>query len=939
MNSIFFEKFFCAVFLRKIFCYNDFKNFLREVVPMNKFFAEKKSALGLVTEFLTFAVVVGLAAFFAYNKIDIEIKKALCESVVKHSQTIAFGLKQQFDQEIYQMQTAAYVLETEQLTPDELFKIASMNIQGKTLGIISEDGEVFEGVDLKPEVFKSLEEVFNAQNVIKYRKDSGLLFAVPVTLGGKTHMFYECYDNDALRHTFKAISYNGDGTIILLHTNEDWIVLSDGKELVNTDPKMDPGWGQLLLEMQKSPTGDAAIYYSHPFGDLSIGGYFMYFAYIDKDLNFGISGYAPWRSVAVGIDYIYLVMLVGFCILILFIFLFGRYLFKSYEGKILAREKVLADSANQAKSDFLSNMSHEIRTPINAIMGMDEMILRDSKDNVILEYANNIQNAAKNLLGIVNDILDFSKIEAGKMEIIPVEYSLSSLLNDLLHMIEKRADDKGLEFIVLADKNLPSELFGDEIRIKQIITNILTNAVKYTEKGSVTLQVTFKKKSNEIILLHISVTDTGIGIKEEDMEKLFSAFERIEEKRNRTIEGTGLGMNITQKLLTMMKSTLKVQSVYGKGSTFSAEIEQKVLSWEPLGDFEESYKKTLSQRKEYHEKFIAPDAKILVVDDTPMNLTVVKGLLRQTKVQIETAESGAECLNLVEKNHYDIIFLDHRMPNMDGVETLAEMKEMPTNKNVETPVISLTANAISGAREQYIAAGFQDYLTKPIDSAKLEQMMIKYLPPEKVKISTGETSEVEEEIKIPAEFQNLQGIDAAAGIKNCGSDEDYKNALKVFANSISTGAEEIEKFFDNQDWKNYTTKVHALKSTSRIIGAAELSELAKNLEDAGNAGNISEIKNSTPKLLELYRNFDTVLEFLQDKKVDDASKPLIEDAQLAEAYEALKEIAASFDFDNAQFVLQELENYRLPENEIEKYKKIKSAVENLDWEQVNNLLL
>ena len=320
-----------------------------------------------------------------------------------------------------------------------------------------------------------------------------------------------------------------------------------------------------------------------------------------------------------------------------------------------------------------------------------------------------------------------------------------------------------------------------------------------------------------------------------------------------------------------------------------------------------------------------------------MNLTVVKGLLRQTKVQIETAESGAECLNLVEKKHYDIIFLDHRMPNMDGVETLAAMKEMPTNKNVETPVISLTANAISGAREQYIAAGFQDYLTKPIDSAKLEQMMIKYLPPEKVKITSGEEVE-EEKISVPEEFQNLQGIDAAAGIKNCGSEEDYKNALKVFANSISTGAEEIEKFFDTGDWKNYTTKVHALKSTSRIIGAAELSELAKNLEDAGNAENISEIKNSTPKLLQLYRNFGEVLEFLQDKKVDDAEKTLIDDAQLAEAYEALKEIAASFDFDNAQFILQELENYRLPENEVDKYKKIKSAVENLDWEQVNNLL-
>ncbi len=911
-------------------------NLSEEVGVMKKFLKEKQSILRLITEFLFVALLVGLAAFFAYTKIDEKIKEALCESVVKHSQTIAFSLKQQFDQEIYQLQTASIVLEGRQITPEELFKVATMDVPGKTLGIISAEGNVFAGEGLKPEVFETLKGVFLGESVMNYRTDSGLLFAVPVHLGDRTHMLYERYEDDALRHTFKALSYNGEGTIILLHGRDQWTVLSEGAELINEDPKMDPGWTQLKAEMKKHD--DVAIYYEHPFGDFSRGGYFMYFANIDKKFNFGISGYAAWQAVAVGINYIYLVMLIGFGVLILFVFVFGRYLWKSYESKTLAHEKVLADSANQAKSDFLSNMSHEIRTPINAIMGMDEMILRDALDTTILEYAGNIQNAAKNLLGIVNDILDFSKIEAGKMEIIPVEYSLSSLLNDLLHMIEKRAEDKGLEFLVLADEKLPSELFGDEIRIKQIITNILTNAVKYTEKGSITLQVTFHKKSSDTILLCFSVTDTGIGIKEEDMEKLFNAFERIEEKRNRTIEGTGLGMNISQHLLNMMGSTMKVQSIYGRGSTFSADIEQKVVSWEPIGDFAENYKKSLTQRKEYKEKFTAPDAKILVVDDTPMNLTVVKGLLRQTKVQIDTADSGSECLDLVEKNHYDIIFLDHRMPNMDGIETLAEMKEMPTNKNVETPVISLTANAVSGAREQYIAAGFQDYLTKPIDSDRLEQVMIKYLPPEKVHITKADEVAEVEEIKVPEEFQNLQGINAEVGIKNCGSEDVYRNALKVFADSILTGAEEIEKYFDEGDWKDYTTKVHALKSTSRIIGAAELSELAKNLEDAGNAENISEIKNSTPKLLELYRSFDEVLKFLQTPKQDDSTKPLIDEAELAEAYEALKEISASFDYDNAKFILQSLEEYRLPDAEVDKFKKIKSAVESLNWEQVNILL-
>jgi len=914
--------------------------FLGEVEHMEKIM-KKISALhwslfGIVTEFLICTVIVGFVTFCAYHKIDNEIKDSLCESVVRQSKTIAFGLNQQFEQEIYQLQTAVAFLENEKVPPDEMIAVATMHIPGKTLGIIAEDGEILEGRGLPPEVFQSLADVFKGENVVNYRRDSGLLFAVPLNFQNRKCMFYECYNDEALKHTFKALSYNGEGTIILLHSAEDWTVIADGKELVNKDPKMNHGWHKLFKAMEKSEDGDAAVYFEHPFMNFEVGGYFMYYSWISKDRNFGISGYAPWHSVAVGIDYIYLVMLIGIFVLILALFLYIRYLMKSYESKNLAQEKTLADSANKAKSEFLSNMSHEIRTPINAIMGMDEMILRDSKDNTILEYAGNIQNAAKNLLGIVNDILDFSKIEAGKMEIIPVEYQLSSLLNDLLHMVEKRAENKGLEFIVLADQKLPSMLYGDEIRIKQVITNILTNAVKYTEKGSVTLQVHFRKKSSDTILLCVSVTDTGIGIKPEDMQKLFSAFERIEEERNRTIEGTGLGMNITQRLLSLMGTKLNVRSVYGKGSTFSAEIEQKVVSWEEIGDFAENYKKSLTKRKEYHEKFVAPDAKILVVDDTPMNLTVVKGLLRQTKVQIDTAESGMECIKLVEKNHYDIIFLDHRMPVMDGIETLQAIKELPTNPNVETPVISLTANAISGAREQYIAAGFQDYLTKPIDSDKLEQMMIKYLPQEKVHISTGE--DAEEKISVPEEFQSLQGIDAEAGIKNCGSEDDYRNALKVFANSISTGAAEIEKFFDTGDWKNYTTKVHALKSTSRIIGANELSDLAKNLEDAGNAADLDKIKTETPRLLEMYKSYSEVLKNFQDVKQDDSNKPPIDQDQLVEAYEALKEIAASFDYDNAKFVLQSLEEYRLPEDEIERYEQIKVALENLDWEKVNELL-
>ncbi len=587
-----------------------------------------------------------------------------------------------------------------------------------------------------------------------------------------------------------------------------------------------------------------------------------------------------------------------------------------------------AEAANKSKSQFLSNMSHEIRTPINAILGMNEMILREAIAPNIIEYAENIRTAGNTLLGIVNDILDFSKIEAGKMEIIPVEYSLSSLLNDLVNMIQKRAENKGLTFYINADENLPSELFGDEIRIKQIVTNILTNAVKYTEKGSVTLTVSFTKIAENKIKIFFSVNDTGIGIKPEDIKKLYSAFERIEEKRNRTIEGTGLGMNITQRLLAMMGSELNVESVYGKGSNFSFEIEQKVVNWHELGNFEENFRHALSQHKKYREKFTAPNAKILIVDDTVMNLTVVKGLLKQTKIKIDTADSGYECLSIVTKNKYDIIFLDHRMPGIDGIETLHRMQEMHNNLNQDTPVISLTANAISGARKQYIDAGFQDYLTKPIDSAKLEEMIIEYLPPEKV-LAVDENSAVEENISeetLPEWLKNLDSLNIADGLKNCGSVDSYLDALTVFAQSVISGAKEIANFYKSSDWKNYTTKVHALKSSARVIGANELSEKARRLEDAGNSGYIDEIKKDTDGLLELYISYSEKLSPLLKVEEDDADKPLIDAENLAEAYEALQGAAAEFDFDTAQMVLESLAEYKIPADEKEKFDKIKTAI-------------
>ena len=411
-----------------------------------------------------------------------------------------------------------------------------------------------------------------------------------------------------------------------------------------------------------------------------------------------------------------------------------------------------AQAANQAKSAFLSHMSHEIRTPINAILGMDEMILRESSDTGITGYAEDIMSAGNSLLGLVNDILDFSKIEAGKLDIIPVEYEFASVLNDLYNMIKKRAEDKGLKLELDIDPAIPAILYGDEIRVKQVITNILTNAVKYTEKGSVTLSIRRldgnKGREQEgygdshgmacfrnPVSLKVSVKDTGIGIREEDRERLFGAFERVDEKRNRTIEGTGLGLNITRRLLALMDSSLSLESTYGEGSEFSFVLVQGISRDEPIGDMKSRWNRAASTHRVYRESFRAEEAYILVVDDTRMNLDVMKNLLKKTGIRIDTAGSGQEALELVRKNTYDVIFMDHRMPQMDGIECFRRMKQLPDHKCPEAPVISLTANAVSGAREEYLREGFADYLTKPIDSGRLEEMLIRYLPAGKVKLS------------------------------------------------------------------------------------------------------------------------------------------------------------------------------------------------------------
>lgn len=388
--------------------------------------------------------------------------------------------------------------------------------------------------------------------------------------------------------------------------------------------------------------------------------------------------------------------------------------------------KIQADEANRAKSDFLARMSHEIRSPINAILGMNEMILRESNEEDIKGYALDAKNSTESLLRIVNDLLDSAKIASGKMEINPVDYKISSFLLDIKSMIYVKSKEKKLALRFKIDENIPSVVYGDDVRVKQILLNLLYNAVKYTSKGGILFTVTGDVEGEDVIL-HCCVKDTGIGIKPENISHLFDEFERINVGKNRYIEGTGLGLNITSRLLMMMGSKLKVESTYGEGSSFYFDLKQKIVDNTPVGKFQrEAIKKEIDYN--YNVTFTAPEAKILVVDDSNVNLKVFISLLKNTKVNITTAISGVECLELVKENRYDLIFLDHMMPKMDGVETLYYLQNMPENKSENAPIIMLTANASEGAKEQYIKQGFDGFLSKPINSVDLEKMICNMLP-------------------------------------------------------------------------------------------------------------------------------------------------------------------------------------------------------------------
>lgn len=583
-----------------------------------------------------------------------------------------------------------------------------------------------------------------------------------------------------------------------------------------------------------------------------------------------------------------------------------------------------AQEATRSKSRFLANMSHEIRTPINAVMGMNEMILRESNEPEICNYAGEVKIAAESLLGIVNDILDISKIEAGKLELLSVSYSLKQIINDMYNLFRFKAEGKGLRFEVIADETLPSKLRGDDVRLKEIISNLISNAIKYTHEGSVTFEVRYLGEGK----VHFSVKDTGIGIRAEDADRLFNAFDRMEEQRNRSIEGTGLGLNITCALLKMMNTQLGFASVYGEGSEFSFVLEQQVEDTTPIGSLRLQRE---HEHKAYSAGFTAEWAKVLVVDDNDMNRRVFRQLLKKTGVQITEAAGGRESLELVKTTAFDVIFMDHMMPEMDGIQALNAMREMEDNLSSGAPVIALTANAVVGAEEYYLKKGFDGFLSKPIDHKKLERMLISLLGEENVRIGGAEDEICSEMIALP----EIEGFDHGYARLHLSSDGQILDTLRMLRSSIKKDAAELCSYFDELDERldSYRIKIHSMKSSAALVGIVSLAGMAMELETAARNRESSVIRALHPvfieRWLEYYGKLSVVAEEKNPEMSADEHKQEVE-----EIFTRIRSAAEDMDVDALDSLSAELERYAFSAEMSEKVEDIRSLILDFRIEEI-----
>lgn len=609
------------------------------------------------------------------------------------------------------------------------------------------------------------------------------------------------------------------------------------------------------------------------------------------------------------------------------------------QNHLMKRLVLQTEDANRAKTNFVSNMSHEIRTPMNSIVGITEILLRSRHSPKEQEYLLNIQSSGRVLLTIINDVLDCSKMEAGKMQLFDEPYDTCSLFHDLRISMENRIGHSGLELIYDIDQDIPCKLKGDMGRIRQVIINLVNNAIKYTEKGSVRFSVHVRQKNTDKVMLYYEVADTGIGIRKEDHKILFDAFQRVEMDRNRYVEGTGLGLTISQNLVNMMGGVIEVESEYGKGSRFFFTIEQTIIDPTPVSAVNYNGQKDNVTEKEAECLFIAPEAHILLVDDNELNLVVAKELLKPLRMQIDTAENGLQAVKMVRGSQYDLVLMDHMMPVMDGIEAAKAIRALPEDKYQKLPIIALTANAMVDARKEFLNAGMNGFVAKPIDFARICNQLKLWLPKDLVRdVPKEEAKKLLADDLSDREIQPedpQMGFSFEEGVNHCGSKAALMKTIRIFYRTIDSKANKIEQCLKEGLISDYVIEVHALKSSALLIGAVPLSEAAKELEDYGKQGKTEVLEEKTPDVLTMYRDLKNILRPYAEKEED--AKKEFSDGEWITALQQIHQCIEQFDLDGVDQIMEQLEEYQVPECIRESMDQLRVYVADVSMEEIMEL--